>query len=136
MKLVQVSDLHFVPPGVRLLGIDPRARFSACVADINANHADAELCLLTGDLADRGAPEAYAALREALADLRVPYRLMVGNHDDRAAFRGAFPEAPCASPVISFTRPRPLDSTSSISRRRGVPSLLRSSTTISVISTT
>ncbi|MDH3594958.1 MAG: phosphodiesterase [Rhodospirillales bacterium] len=94
MKLIQVSDLHLVPPGVRLLGLDPRARLEACIADINANHGDAELCLFTGDLADRGAPAAYRELRDVLAALAVPYRLLIGNHDDREVFRNAFPEAP------------------------------------------
>lgn len=95
MKIIQVSDLHLVPPGTRLLGLDPRARLDACLADINAQHGDAALCVFTGDLADRGAAAAYAALRAALRVLRVPYRLLIGNHDDRAAFRAAFPEAPC-----------------------------------------
>jgi len=94
MKLIQCSDLHFVPPGTRLLGLDPRARLEAAIADINAHHGDAELCLFTGDLADRGAPEAYQALRETLAALRVPYLLTLGNHDDRNNFQTAFPEAP------------------------------------------
>ena len=95
MKLIQVSDLHLVPPGLRLLGLDPRARLEAAIADINANHGDAEMCLLTGDLADRGAPEAYDILRECLGGLDLPYRLLIGNHDDRDTFRRAFPEAPC-----------------------------------------
>ncbi len=94
MKLIQVSDLHFVPPGTRLFGLDPRARLEAAIADINRHHGDAELCLFTGDLADRGAPEAYEALRETLAALQVPYRLTLGNHDDRGNFLRAFPEAP------------------------------------------
>ncbi len=94
MKLIQVSDLHFVPPGTRLLGLDPRARLEAAIADINRHHGDAELCLFTGDLADYGAPEAYVALRQTLAALRIPYRLTIGNHDDRDAFLRAFPEAP------------------------------------------
>ncbi len=94
MKLIQVSDLHFVPPGTLLFGLDPRARLAAAIADINELHGDAELCLFTGDLADHGAPEAYAALRDTLAALRVPYRLTLGNHDDRDNFRRAFPEAP------------------------------------------
>ena len=94
MKLVQVSDLHFVPPGVRLFGLDPRARLEAAIADINRHHGDAELCLFTGDLADRGVPEAYDALRETLAALQVPYRLAIGNHDDRGNFQNVFPEAP------------------------------------------
>ncbi len=94
MKLIQVSDLHFVPPGTRLFGLDPRARLAAAIADINQHHGDAELCLFTGDLADHGTPEAYQALREALAALRLPYRLLIGNHDDRDHFQSAFPEAP------------------------------------------
>ncbi len=94
MKLIQVSDLHFVPPGRRLLGLDPRARLEAAIADINTAQGDAELCLFTGDLVDNGAPEAYAALGEALAGLNLPYRLLIGNHDDRDNFRRAFPEAP------------------------------------------
>ncbi len=94
MKLIQVSDLHFVPPGTRLFGLDPRARLEAAIADINQHHGDAELCLFTGDLADHGTPEAYQALRETLAALQLPYRLTLGNHDDRDNFRRAFPEAP------------------------------------------
>ena len=94
MKLIQLSDLHFTPPGTLLLGLDPRARLEAAIADINRHHGDAALCLFTGDLADQGAPEAYDALRETLAALRVPYRLTIGNHDDRNAFLCAFPEAP------------------------------------------
>lgn len=94
MKLIQISDLHFVPPGIRLLGLDPRARLEAAIADINAHHGDAELCILSGDLVDVATPEAYGALRETLAGLSVPYRAMIGNHDDRAVFRQAFPETP------------------------------------------
>lgn len=94
MKLIQVSDLHFVPPGTRLFGLDPQARLAACIEDIHRRHGDAELCIFTGDLADRGAPEAYQALKETLATLRLPWRLLIGNHDDRAAFKAAFPAVP------------------------------------------
>jgi 3',5'-cyclic AMP phosphodiesterase CpdA len=94
MKLIQVSDLHFVPPGTLLFGLDPRARLAAAIADINRHHGDAELCLFTGDLADCGMPAAYDALRETLAALSIPYRLILGNHDDRDNFLRAFPEAP------------------------------------------
>ena len=43
MKLIQVSDLHFVPPGTLLLGLDPRARLAGAIADINRHHGDAEI---------------------------------------------------------------------------------------------
>ena len=94
MKLIQVSDLHFVPPGTRLLGLDPRARLEAAIADINEHHGDAEICIFTGDLADKGAPEAYESLREAIGGLGIPYRLMIGNHDDRDNFLRVFRAAP------------------------------------------
>jgi Icc protein len=94
MKLIQVSDLHFVPEGTRLFGIDPCARLAAAIADINEHHGDAELVLFTGDLADHGQPAAYEALSATLGELRLPYRLLIGNHDDRANFRRAFPDAP------------------------------------------
>jgi 3',5'-cyclic AMP phosphodiesterase CpdA len=95
MKIVQVTDTHMVPPGTALLGIRPRERLEACIADINAHHGDAACCILTGDLADRGAPAAYEELRAALENLQVPWHLLIGNHDDREAFKAAFPETPC-----------------------------------------
>ncbi len=93
MKLIQVSDLHLLGPGGDLMGIDPLERLSACVGHINTHHPDAELCIFTGDLADRGELAAYRALREAIDGLGMPYRLLIGNHDSRADFAQAFPEA-------------------------------------------
>jgi len=95
MKILQVTDLHITRPGFGLYGLDPRARLAAAVADINASHGDAALCLFTGDLTDNGASEAFASLREVLADLSVPYRLLLGNHDHRQNFLSVFPETPC-----------------------------------------
>lgn len=95
MKFIQIADPHVVPDGERLHGLDPRERLEACIADINANHADAELCVVTGDVAHRGEAEAYAVFRECIAKLTVPWRLMIGNHDDREIFKQAFPETAC-----------------------------------------
>ncbi len=95
MKFIQVTDMHIMPPGERLLGLDPRAQLDACIADINAHHADAELCVFTGDLGHEGYVDAYRNLRDALAALSLPYYLMLGNHDDREAFKEAFPEIAC-----------------------------------------
>lgn len=95
MKVIQVTDTHLVSPGETLHGLDPRERLDACVADINANHSDAQLCVFTGDLAHQGQVAAYESLRECLAKLSVPYYLMVGNHDHRDNFRNVFPETVC-----------------------------------------
>ena len=94
MKIVLVSDLHLVAPGERLFGLDPLARLEDCIADINRNHADAELVVLSGDLTHDGTPAAYAALADRLGRLAPPHRMMIGNHDDRANFVSAFPDAP------------------------------------------
>lgn len=95
MKFLHVTDPHFVPLGEELHGLDPRQRLDTCVADINANHGDAELCVVTGDLAHRGEVEAYRSLRECLSPLRVPYHLLMGNHDRRESFREVFPDGLC-----------------------------------------
>ena len=91
LKLLQITDCHLVPPGGTLFGSDPNARLAAAFADINRNHPDAALCVLTGDIAHDGDRPSYAVLRDLLAELRVPWQLVPGNHDDRAALRTTFP---------------------------------------------
>jgi 3',5'-cyclic AMP phosphodiesterase CpdA len=91
MKIIQITDTHFVPPGHRLYELDPRSRLDACIADINTHHRDAALCVITGDLAHRGETDAYIALRECLARLEIPLQLMIGNHDHRERFCKVFP---------------------------------------------
>ena len=94
MKFIHVTDPHLVPRGEELHGLDPHDRLGACVADINRNHADAELCVVTGDLAHTARPEAYGELRECLSELRMPTYLLVGNHDRRDRLLETFPESP------------------------------------------
>ena len=92
MKLIHLTDTHFVPPGQTLYGGDPRANLAAAVADINQHHADADLVVITGDLTHWGEPEAFAHLAETLGPLIPPLQLLIGNHDDREAFRRDFPD--------------------------------------------
>jgi 3',5'-cyclic AMP phosphodiesterase CpdA len=94
MKIVQVTDTHLVGAGQSVYGIDPRARLDACFADINARHGDAAFCVLSGDLTDRGEAGAYRELRHALSALRVPYHVMIGNHDSRQTLLEVLPETP------------------------------------------
>ena len=58
MKLLHITDPHLVTPGELLYGTDPYDRLSACIDDALANHSDAALCVITGDLAHRGEPAA------------------------------------------------------------------------------
>lgn len=93
-KFLHLTDTHLVPPGQLLYGSDPQRRLQAAVRSMAAEHADAAFCIVTGDLAHLGEPLAYAALQDALTSLPMPVHLMIGNHDDRAAFCRQFPAAP------------------------------------------
>lgn len=94
MKIIHVTDPHVRPSGETIYGVDSGARLCAVVDDVNRRHADADLLVITGDLTHYGEPAAYAEVVRILSTLRVPYRLMLGNHDARPAFREAFPNHP------------------------------------------
>lgn len=76
------------------MGLDPAARLSAVVQSINERHGDADLCVITGDLADDGDRTSYELLKAILAPLAMPCRLQLGNHDRRAPFRAVFLDTP------------------------------------------
>lgn len=91
MKIIHITDTHLVDKGQRLYNLDPAQRLAAVLTHVRDTQADADLLTITGDLTDRGEPGAYAMLGELLSDLPMPVRLLLGNHDDRAAFGAAFP---------------------------------------------
>jgi 3',5'-cyclic AMP phosphodiesterase CpdA len=97
---LHLTDLHVIPDGAPpLYGLDPGERLARAVADIAARHgpdgaAPAAFAVVTGDLTHHGEPAAYARLGRILDRLPMPAHLLLGNHDDRAAFAAAFPAAP------------------------------------------
>ena len=93
-KLIVFTDLHMLPEGGRIIGLDPYERLQNGVRHVNRYHADAARVICTGDLTHKGDPVSYGRLREVLAELTVPYSLLLGNHDVRGAFRAEFPEMP------------------------------------------
>lgn len=92
-KIVQLSDLHLTGDGRLLYGASPAKSLARAIDLILADHADADLCLLTGDLAEAGTDTAYQQLTEQLARLPMPAYPMVGNHDDRTALIRRFPQS-------------------------------------------
>lgn len=94
MKIIQITDTHLVPSSRVVNGVDPETQLRAVVADIVRRHADADLVVITGDLCNDGEPAAYALLRDILAPLPCPVRLLLGNHDHRPHFIDAFPDHP------------------------------------------
>ena len=93
MKFIHLTDTHVIGDGL-LYGQDPAARLGAAVASINGEHGDAGFVVLTGDMTHWGDAAAYARFLREIEKLTMPVHLMVGNHDDTAAFGEAFPETP------------------------------------------
>lgn len=93
-KVLVFTDIHFVPEGENIIGLDPAERFAEGLTHAIESHADADRIVITGDLAHNAAPAEYARLRTVLKDSPLPVSLMVGNHDRRAPFLSVFPETP------------------------------------------
>ncbi len=84
---LHLTDLHLS------VGANHQAK-----ADLLARIADAipglrippDFVVISGDLADRGDPDSYAALRPMVDAFPVPVVLALGNHDRRAGFHATF----------------------------------------------
>ena len=90
MILAHVSDLH-LGQDYRSDGGERALRRARQVIDyLNGLPGDVDGVLVTGDIADHGAPEEYRQARELLATLRFPVLSCPGNHDDRVAYERDF----------------------------------------------
>ena len=92
MKIIHVSDLHLPAPDRGLWGLDTYGRLEAALQDIARWHSDAEFCVISGDLADRGGLDTYRWLANRLDEFPIETILMIGNHDDREQMRATFPQ--------------------------------------------
>lgn len=90
MKFIHFTDLHTVPNGEKLWGLDPVARLDLCLADLAKFHSDAAFCVISGDLADRGDVQSYQILKERLSRFPIETHLMLGNHDVRENYFEVF----------------------------------------------
>ncbi|HKA03440.1 MAG TPA: phosphodiesterase, partial [Acidimicrobiales bacterium] len=91
--VVQISDFHIVEAGQLLVGqVDTAAYLRAAVDHLNTLTPAPDVVVATGDLVNDGAEAQYEHLRQLLAPLRSPVRLVPGNHDERGAMRAAFPD--------------------------------------------
>ncbi|GLI26810.1 3',5'-cyclic adenosine monophosphate phosphodiesterase CpdA [Agromyces rhizosphaerae] len=103
--LLHISDTHLLSGGGSLYDRVPSERHLRQLFDeFEASGARPEAIVFTGDLADRGEPDAYARLRRIVepAAERVGARVIwvMGNHDERHAFRsGLFDEVGSDRPV-------------------------------------
>ncbi|KEY57921.1 phosphodiesterase [Serratia sp. DD3] len=93
-KIIHITDTHLVEANHLLYGLDPNQRLGRCIDSILQEHADADLCVVTGDLTHAGHPQAYQQLAQQLSRLPMPVHPIIGNHDQRDLFREHFPHTP------------------------------------------
>jgi Icc protein len=106
---VQLSDLHHdaqAPLFGRVATLD---RLRAALALVDAMDRRPDAIVLTGDVADRAAPEEYRAVRAlldpAVRALGVPLVVVPGNHDARAPLREhLLGEPPASGPLDAAVR--------------------------------
>ena len=91
MKIIWITDLHLPEPEEELWGLDAYRRFESALEDIEAAHGDADFCVISGDLADKGSEAAYDWLSNRLSRFALDTVLMIGNHDARESMRKALP---------------------------------------------
>jgi Icc protein len=92
MKFIHITDTHLISPGSKLHSYDPAKRLALCLDDIKRQQSDAECCVITGDLADRGEDAAYQFLLSEINQLDFKCHLILGNHDNRKIFLRCFPD--------------------------------------------
>lgn len=90
LKFIVMSDLHLVRHGETSHTLDTADRLERAVACINDRYADADFCIIAGDLADEGEAEAYHRLRDITAAITIPTYITLGNHDDRPTYLSVF----------------------------------------------
>ncbi len=107
-RLAHLSDTHLTSPGVRYNQVlDADAAMHRAVAVLAAALADGrrlDAVVLSGDLTDTGAPDAYRRLREAFEPLGVPLIWATGNHDVRTEFHRSLLGRDDSGPVLQVHR--------------------------------
>lgn len=89
--ILHLSDTHLLADGQLYDRLDSEAKLRRVFDDLERSGARPQAIVFTGDLADKGEPLAYGKLRSIIDP--VARRLgaqtiwVMGNHDDRAAFR-------------------------------------------------
>jgi 3',5'-cyclic AMP phosphodiesterase CpdA len=126
--LLHLSDTHLRAQGSHLYGsVDSEAYLMRALAAIEASGVRPDALVFTGDIADHGEDDAYArvvALVEPLAAaLGARVIWVMGNHDDRAAFRARLLPGDAAASAAPVDRVDELDGLRVVTLDTSVPGL-------------
>jgi 3',5'-cyclic-AMP phosphodiesterase len=93
-RFIQFTDTHITPQAVLAYGkSDTAAALEIAVESANrlvTRVGPVDFAIVTGDLTDFGTAPEYERFKVIMSRLALPYRVIPGNHDRRAALRGAF----------------------------------------------
>jgi 3',5'-cyclic-AMP phosphodiesterase len=98
MRIAHLSDPHLARGP---LAAQPAANLADAIGRVLAIEPRPDCVVITGDLADTGHPEEYAALHAILRRCPVPVHLMPGNHDDPDALIARFGDTPFLADGLS-----------------------------------
>lgn len=98
MLIVQISDTHISLPGKKAYGIAPTAEnLIRCVHHVNELLPKPDLVLVTGDISNTGVSKELEYAASILNQLKMPYYVIPGNHDDRSKIWNVFGGKACPS---------------------------------------
>lgn len=94
LSFLHISDLHILAEeGRRQYSLDTAAVLQQAIPMMNALRPD--FIVASGDLISDESEESYRRLQALLQPVEAPVHFLMGNHDDRTAFRRVFrPDAP------------------------------------------
>jgi 3',5'-cyclic AMP phosphodiesterase CpdA len=96
MLIAQLSDLHICEYNQLYKGVVSSNEMAInAINHINSLNPQPDLVVVTGDIVENGSPAEYANARKMFRALRAPMLAIPGNHDEREAFRAAFPQPGC-----------------------------------------
>ena len=99
LSFLHISDLHILAEERRQHGVDTAAILRQAVPMMNALRPD--FIVASGDLVSDESEESYRHLQALLRPVGAPIHFLMGNHDDRAAFRRVFrPDVPSSADPV------------------------------------
>ena len=94
LTIAQITDLHVTSEKDPASRKRNAKRLRAVLASIHALQPRPAAIIASGDLVDRGEYEEYLELQALLRGVQIPIHMGLGNHDRRATFLAAYPDAP------------------------------------------
>jgi 3',5'-cyclic AMP phosphodiesterase CpdA len=102
--ILHLSDTHLLADGQLYDRVDSEAKLRRVFDDLERSGARPKAIVFTGDLADKGEPLAYGKLRSIIDPvaraLGAQTIWVMGNHDDRAAFRSTLLGQPATTEPV------------------------------------